>query len=210
MFANKTHEEGHALLSEGNILEAIKAFTKALEQNPDHPDIYSDRGVAHLHNMDKANCFDDLNQALTLQPQYSFRYSARAYAKRNFGDLIGAIKDYEKAVDLDPDDAVAQNNLGLLLEQQGYQKQADERFKRADNLSKMEDHLYEVIDDLEEPNQTKDDKIEEPAVNERLEIDPNLERNKSLGTASQIKQIFTSRKQFGEFIRFIKNGFKIK
>jgi len=210
MFANKTHEEAHALLSEGNVSNAIKAYSKALEQNPDHPDIYSDCGVAHLHNMDKENCFKDLNQALTLQPKYSFRYSARAYAKRNFGDLMGAIEDYEKAVELDPEDAVAQNNLGLLLEQQGYQKQADERFKRADNLSKMEDHLYEVMDDLEEPAEPAKENVKVPKIKERVEIDPNLKRNKSLGTAGEIKQIFTSRKQFGEFMRFIKNGFKIK
>jgi hypothetical protein len=31
-----------------------------------------------------------------------------------------------------------------------------------------------------------------------------------VGAAKEIKQIFTSKKQFSEFMRFIKNGFKLK
>ena len=81
MFANSTHEEAHKLLNEGKVLEAIEKYSKALEQHPDHPDIYSDRGVAHLHNMDKQNCFADLNKAIELQPNYSYRYAAMAFAK---------------------------------------------------------------------------------------------------------------------------------
>ena len=203
MFANSTHEAAHELLKEGKVIEAIAAYTKALEINPNHPDIYSDRGVAHLHNMDKHNCFADLNKAIDLQPDYAFRYAAMAFAKNNFGDLEGAVADYQKAVELDPDDAVAQNNLGLLLEQQGYKKSADEHFARADKLSKHEDHLLEVIDDLDRQESAE------------IEVDePTMESSEKTGNPSsnseEFKKIFTQKSQFKEFIRFVKNGFKIK
>ena len=210
MFANPKHEAAHNLLNEGKVIEAIQLFSEALELNPNHPDIYSDRGVAHLHNMDKENCFKDLNKAMELQPEYSFRYAARGYAKNKFGDTPGAILDYEKAVELDPDDAVAHNNLGLLLEQQGYKKAAEERFERADKLSKMEDHLLEVIDELDHKT---DDSVEIEIAQEVTEVDEKDEEVDSSSAAKnsrEFKKIFTSKSQFAEFIRFIKNGFRIK
>ena len=211
MFANPKHEAAHNLLNEGKVIEAIQLYTEALELNPNHPDIYSDRGVAHLHNMDKENCFKDLNKAMELQPEYSFRYAARGYAKNKFGDTPGAILDYEKAVELDPDDAVAHNNLGLLLEQQGYKKAAEERFERADKLSKMEDHLLEVIDELdhaaEDSVEMESGEIVDVQVEDKVESpEPQTEKSNSM----EFKKIFTSKSQFGEFIRFIKNGFRIK
>jgi tetratricopeptide (TPR) repeat protein len=206
MFANKTHELAHSLLKEEKIQESIEMYTKALLETPNHPDIYSDRGVAHLHIGDKKNCFIDFDKAIELQPHYAYRYAARAFAKRNFGDVAGAVLDYEKAVELDPDDAVAQNNLGLLLEEQGYKNQAEKRFERADKLSKMEDHLYEVMDDLEEP----EEKATNQDAQERTEIDPIITRDREISTAREMKKIFTSKEQFKDFLKFLKNGFKIK
>ncbi len=207
MFANPTHESAHQLLQDGKVIEAIEAYSKALQINPDHADIYSDRGVAHLHNMDKQKCFADLNKAIELQPDYAYRYAAMAFAKNNFGDLEGAIIDYEKAVELDPDDAVAQNNLGLLLEQQGYKKSADERFARADKLSEQEDHLLEVIDDLDQQKpEAKKEIAPEPATS----IETATEEVDTSSNSEEFKKIFTKKSQFKEFIRFIKNGFKIK
>jgi len=207
MFANPTHEAADQLLKDGKVIEAIVAYTKALEINPDHPDIYSDRGVAHLHNMDKNNCFADLNKAIELQPDYAYRYAAMAFAKNNFGDLDGAVLDYQKAVELDPDDAVAQNNLGLLLEQQGYKKTAEEHFERADKLSKQEDHLLEVIDDLDhtDSEENKEQRVENTPTTGSTE-----ESTKSSSNSEEFKKIFTKKSQFKEFIRFVKNGFKIK
>ncbi len=212
MFANPKHEAAHKLLNDGKVLEAIQLYSEALEINPNDPDIYSDRGVAHLHNLDKEQCFNDLNKALELQPNYSYRYAARAYAKNNFGDTPGAILDYEKAVELDPDDAIAHNNLGLLLEQQGYKKAAEERFSRADKLSEIEDHLLDVIDELDQqPSEVESEFIMEVKASETIQVvqeegEPKLNRKNTL----EFKKIFTSKSQFSEFLRFIKNGFRIK
>ena len=46
-----------------------------------------------------------------------------------------AIADYEKAIELDPEDAVAQNSLGLLQEQLGYKQEAKKRFEIAHELT---------------------------------------------------------------------------
>jgi Flp pilus assembly protein TadD len=204
MFTNKTHEKAHKALNNEDIEMAISLYDEALKESPDDCDIISDRGVAHLHAKDEKNCFIDLNRAIELQPNYSYRYACRAYAKKNFGDLNGAIEDYEKAVELDPDDAIAQNNLGMLLEEKGYQKEAKEKFKRADTLSNLEDDLLGVIKNLETGAKNSENASIHSEELTELHTEPEGK------TAMEFKKVFTSKKQFKEFIKYIKNGFRLK
>jgi Tfp pilus assembly protein PilF len=213
MFSNKTHEKAHNSLKDGKIDKAIELYTKALLENPDDCNIISDRGVAYIHKNDQVNCLKDFNRGIELQPDYSYRYASRAYAKKHFGDIDGAVEDYEKAVELDPEDAIAQNNLGLLLEEKGYKKQAEERFKRADRLSKMEDGLYGVINDLEKVDEPTDKSEKEQLPFQQLNQD-SIEKERTtteqMSRGVEFKKVFTSRSQFKEFLNFIKNGFKLK
>ncbi len=202
MFANKEHEKAHVLFKDGKLKESILIFTKALVAAPNHLDIISDRGVAYLHLKEEQKCFDDLNLAIELQPEYGFRYACRAFAKRSFGDLEGAIVDYEKAVNLDPDDSIAHNNLGLLLEEKGYKTAAEQRFKRADKLSKQEDQLLSVINQIDQ-KENSENKNELPLYQEKEPIDPRPTKS------NEFKKIFTSIKQFKEFMQFMRNGFRI-
>jgi len=48
--------------------------------------------------------------------------------------MFEAIEHYEKAIQLDPDDAIAQNNLGLVKENIGYASKAQVHFKRSNDL----------------------------------------------------------------------------
>jgi tetratricopeptide (TPR) repeat protein len=225
MFANKIHEQGHEIMLKGDHASAIELYTKALLIDVDHPDILSDRGVCYLHLKNKEEALSDFNSALELQPEYGFRFSARAYAKDFFGDTEGAIADYEMAIQLDPDDAVAYNNLGLVQEKLGFNRKAKENFERADKLSKMEDRLYQIMDELEQdpenPNieQTIHSANEPATINGPKEIkredthsmiDPAEIREKNITSVREFSRIFTSKQQFYEFLRFIKNGLKIK
>lgn len=205
MFTNQIHEEAHLSLKAGNIEKAIVLYTKALELHPEDLNILSDRGVAYLHAKNKELCFKDLNLAIKLQPDYAFRYACRAYAKNHFGDIDGALEDYAIAVKLDPDDAVAQNNYGMLLEEKGYHKEAKERYERADKLSKMEKGLLAMMEQLENGESGMNVSKTDISENEKP-ADENINSTH----AQEIKKVFTSRKQFKEFIQFVKNGFRIK
>ena len=98
------------------------------------PDAMHDRAVCHFHCGDKGVALDWLNRAADVQPEYSYRYSSRGWMKQASGDTHGAIADYKRALELDPEDAVTWNNLGLLEEQLGYQEQARERYRVSDEL----------------------------------------------------------------------------
>lgn len=201
MFANDIHKDAHETLKSGKIEEAITLYNLALVKNPGHPDILSDRGVAYLHLENQEMCFQDLMTALEIEPEKAYRYASFAYARNHFGDIDGAIADYQKAIELDPDDAVAHNNLGLLLEQKGYEAEAKEKFERADKLSKMEDELLQMMDKLE-GNPTANYDIANATGQ-------NVKEEKQ-SVMKEMKKILTSRQQFREFMQFVKNGFKLK
>lgn len=202
MFINELHQRADQELKSGNIAEAILLYDRLIAEFPGNPDLHSDRGVAHLHQKNVTACFFDLDLAVNLQSDYAFRYACRAFAKNHFGDLEGAIVDYEKAVELDPDDAVAHNNLGLLFEQKGYKDEAQVRFDQADRLSKMEDQLYHVIEDIED--------VKEPQNPEKQSATESQETKENESTLQGMKKVISSRTEFRNFIKFIKNGFRIK
>lgn len=206
MFVNTQHAAALDLLKSGKIQEAIDLYTQVLNDIGDHPDVLSDRGVAYLHANNKESCFRDLLKAKELEPERAYRYSSLAFARTHFKDYDNAIKDYERAIELDPEDSIAHNNLGLLLEQKGYENQAQQRFKRADELSKQEDHLIEMMEEMEEKEEVSE--IKPDASNSQDKNESNSPENSK--RKEEIKKIFTDRNQFKEFIRFIKNGFKLK
>ena len=211
MFTNQKHEEAHETLKKGEIDKAILLYTEALQNAENDCNIISDRAVAYLHKQDKLRSIADFDKAVQLEPDYAYRYAARAFAKQNFGDTDGAVEDYKKAIELDPNDSVAHNNLGLLLEQQGYQKEAQERFDRADKLSKAEDKLYEMMDEMESGEDKPPQSKQEPKVEINQEVKTTLDQEDQNSTKSEeLKKIFTSRKQFKEFVQFVRSGFKLK
>ena len=103
------------------------------------PDAWNDYGVALFHAGAKQEALAALDRALELQPDYGYRYAARAWMRQAMKDFDGARADYARAIALDPDDAISLNNLGLLEEQAGFFQQARDRFAAADALS----HLLE-------------------------------------------------------------------
>jgi tetratricopeptide (TPR) repeat protein len=199
-FLNSEHERAYQLMIDESFESSLKIYDNLIYLFQDVPDLYADRAVIYLHLKKKELSFEDFNKALSLQPEYGYRYAARAFAKDYFGDTEGAIEDYEKAVQLDPEDAVAYNNLGLLLEKLGNKKKAQRHFDKADDLSKMNDALQEAIKDTG-LLKSEEKPISELAKNEVL-------TSKS-GVLKEMFNIFRSKEEFKSFLRFIKNGGKL-
>lgn len=228
MYINSEHKKAQELLDEQKFEKSLIAFNKALALDPNHPDILSHRGVLYLHMNQKKKCLDDLELSLSLDKDYGFRYAALAYATDYFGDLDKAIELYEKAVQVDPEDAISHNNLGLLMEKRGYQKKAKENFERADKLAEIQDDMLDKLDELEarednfhstngkETNgeEKKYNPLPKPGSQKIPQGEPlqakKLESDTPKTFGSVSKDLVTDKSVFKEFIAFVKNGFKLK
>ncbi|MGB0166686.1 MAG: tetratricopeptide repeat protein [Luteibaculum sp.] len=186
-FVNETHKRASEAHNAGNLDKAIELFNIALEQVPNHPDILSDRGTSYLLLEKFHLALMDFNQSAQLEPNRAYRYASRAFAKDRMGDVDGAIADYEKAIALDPNDAIAHNNLGVLLESRGQRKQAESLYSLADKLNK----------DLPQNPAQK--------INHKEGVKP---AKAPLNQSGVIKSIFT-RQGFTDFLRFVFNGFRL-
>lgn len=186
-------------IQEQKFAKAIKLLSDALEVYPNNATIFCERGVAHFHAKHNLKALADMNKAVELEPNNSYRYSSRAYIKGVYRMTQEAIADYEKCIALDPEDSIAHNNLGLLQEQLGWQKQAEDNFDKADTLEGV---LKDRKIDIPEPELTKQT---EAIVENNIEEAEEIESSK----IKIAKAVFTQKSVFKEFIGFIKNGFKL-
>ncbi|MEW6405426.1 MAG: tetratricopeptide repeat protein [Chloroflexota bacterium] len=56
---------------------------------------------------------------MSLRPRYADAYNNRGFARKSKGDLAGAIQDFNEAIRLKPDFAIAHGNRARLYLQQG-------------------------------------------------------------------------------------------
>jgi len=210
MFINKAHEDAYQYLQNADFEKAIKKYSACILINPDSPELYSERGVSYLNLKEESKCLMDLNKSVELQPDYAYRYASRGHAKDFFGDIDGAIEDYEIAVELDPSDSIVYNNLGLLLEKKGNISMAKENYDRSDKLRQEAERVQTIeLDTLS----VSDDGIIEEKKTIIETTEPNKHKSHDIKKSSQageLKKFFSEKNQWGEFLKFIKNGFRIK
>lgn len=212
MFINKEHEAAYKLLQEGDYEKAVRKYTHCIQNHPDASVLYSERGVAYIHLQDKDKSLADLDKSVSLEPAYAYRYASRGHARDFFGDLDGAIEDYELAAEIDPSDPIVYNNLGLLLEKKGNMLMATDYYERSDKLRKQEQALNEIVNTIERgpleeeirPDGENTHENHPPKAENETQVSP------SSSTGEELKKIFTEKSQWKEFLRFIKNGFRIK
>ncbi len=95
--------------------EAITAYTKAIEKNPNDFAFYNNRGVAFHAKGDYEQAIADYTKAVELNPYHFSSYNNRGAAYEDIGVIERAIADYQKALELEPDNKTAQMNLNKIL-----------------------------------------------------------------------------------------------
>ena len=173
---------------------AHDAFRALVEGGPEaeNPDAVHDWAICCFYLGQIPQALTLLDRALELQPDYGYRYASRAWMRAAAKQFEGAMADYRRAIELDPEDAVSHNNLGLLEEQAGYRKQAQERFQIADELQGifLENGL-------------------EPERPEPVNRPSNAAPSPPPTIGGLIRWAITTREGRSAFIQFLKNGLKI-
>jgi len=178
------------------------------------PNAFHDRAICKFHTGSTAEAIEDLNEAATLQPDYSYRFASRGWMKQAAGDTDAAIEDYKHAIELDPEDTIAHNNLGLLEEAKGYKAQAQERFKVADELQEIlnQSERTTEIDAANEVEVAVDVQVQEVVEAEVVAKVPkkNPVAKPKSSIWGEVKSVFTDQESRKLWWKFIRNGFTLK
>ena len=214
---NSDWNTANDLVKERKWDEALLAFERAFKDLSEHPDLVHDRAVCLFNLGRKKEALAELNRAVTLQPDYSYRYASRAYMRNALKDIHGAISDYKKAIELDPEDAISMNNLGMLEEQLGYTQEARERFQLADELntimtergiSYQEERI--TLRELQERSEESSPSAQGAQTNEKTAEQEAVESSeKGNSKLREMAKVFRSGESFREFLSFLRNGFKL-
>jgi len=198
------YNRGLAYLQIDKVSQAFDDFDRAVGLAPFTADIYSQRGVA-LHLLGKSErALEDFDKALSLDPQNAYRYSSRAFVKAKLGDIFGAIEDYETCIKLDPEDAIALNNLGLLEQQLGYKESSQQRFAQADAIADQ----GKIFDKPDIKKILAEHRSSKTVTVAQHHLPTNSDNNRQPTYWTIVKDIFTKKEVFNEFIGFWKNKIK--
>jgi tetratricopeptide (TPR) repeat protein len=117
--------------------EALNAYNKAIELNPNDASAYNNRGLAY-DNLDKNDlAIADYEKAIELNPKYGDAFNNRGKTFGKLGDYKQAILNYDRAIELNPKNADAYYNRGNAYSRLGDYTYANQDLKKAANLGNI-------------------------------------------------------------------------
>jgi tetratricopeptide (TPR) repeat protein len=176
--------------------KSVQDLNAILSRLPNEPTLLCERGISHFHNKDIESAMKDMNKAVKLDPENSFRYSSRAYIRANI-DAKGAVEDYKKAIELDPKDNISLNNLGLLEENMGKMTSAKNRFKASDKI---------IGYDPEKRQENENNKLIDKKIQATTIEKSKVQEKETIGRI--MLNVFISKATRKEYLTYIKSLFK--
>ena len=141
--AMKKEQEARELSKQGNLQEAIKLYSEAIQIKPDFAQSYSNRGFAYLRLGNNQQAIADCTKAIELDPTFvKNAYINRGRAYSALGKKQEAIADYNKAIELNPKSAYAYLNRGRVYSDLGNHRQAIADYSKAIELEPKYANAY--------------------------------------------------------------------
>jgi tetratricopeptide (TPR) repeat protein len=117
-------ESGLTHYEKGEFDDAIPAYRKAIELQPNDAHAHYNLGVALLEKGEPREASSSFETAIRLQPDFAEAYNSFGLAEQELGQTEEAIAAYRKAVELRPDFVEAQNNLEAALREVDAERQS--------------------------------------------------------------------------------------
>ena len=140
--ATEWYEKGYGLGISGNNTDAEKAFSKAIELNPQYAHAYYNRGTIYGRIGNYQPAIKDFSKAIELNPQYADAYNNRGVAYGKIGNTQHAITDYNTAIVLNPQDAMFYFNRGIMYGKIGNTQQEIKDYNKAIELNPQDAEVY--------------------------------------------------------------------
>lgn len=109
--AEALKEQGNTALKQGNLQQAVKLYSEALEADSTLAAAYNNRALAHLKLSNLADAEADCSYVLRLDPRNVKAFLRRGSAREAMQRLAEAVEDYQQATVLDPKSKEAQSKL---------------------------------------------------------------------------------------------------
>jgi tetratricopeptide (TPR) repeat protein len=119
----------------GAFPQAERYWTQLVEQFPDNPAVWSNRGNLRVRQYKLDAAIADYNRSIELAPDAPDPYLNRGAAYEGQGRYQEAIADYERVLSLNPNDALAYNNRGNAKAGQGQWPDAIADYQKAIELA---------------------------------------------------------------------------
>ncbi len=116
--ARPYYNRGFAYYQQGNLVQAIPDFNKAIEINPNYGEVYNIRGAAYRAQGNLTQAISDYNKAIEIDSNFAEAYNNRGNVYYLQGNLTQAIADYNKAIEIDPNFTNAYNNRSVAIAKQ--------------------------------------------------------------------------------------------
>jgi Flp pilus assembly protein TadD len=119
----------------GKNSDAVEQLKKAIENNPSDADAFHELALAYkaLHNYPEALQAEHI--AISLNPDYSEYHAANGSIEVETGQFDAAKREFSIVLKIDPNNAIAWNNLGNALRETGDLTQAEIAYRKAIELS---------------------------------------------------------------------------
>lgn len=119
----------------GDLTTAESYLSQILEQFPENPAIWSNRGNVRTSQNKLEEALEDYERAISLAPEVPDVYINRGVALEGLGRWEEAIADYNRALSLDEKDPLAYNNRGNAEAGSGQWQAAIADYKKASELA---------------------------------------------------------------------------
>lgn len=103
----------------GELPEAVAAYQKSLELNPEQPTIWYDLGVSYAAMDRMPEAIDAYSKSIAIDPSSARPFNNRATAYARLKQYDKAIADCDRAIELDGNDFLAWRNRGLAKHDKG-------------------------------------------------------------------------------------------
>ena len=104
-------DQGNVCLQAGNFVEAIEAYTKAIELDPLDHIFFSNRSAAYLSNGDAEKALEDAQKCTEIIPSWAKGHSRKGAALHALKRYDEATDAYEVGLGVAPNDGGLQNGL---------------------------------------------------------------------------------------------------
>jgi len=110
---------GRAAYEDNEYAIAIDDLSKVIEQKPDWPETYRNRGLAYSKSGSAERAAADFQSAIKLDPSLTPAYNDLGHAYTALGQLELAKQSLDKAIELEPDSVLARENRAKLFAKAG-------------------------------------------------------------------------------------------